>query len=62
VAGEVRWELTTGTGQGARLILIQTGPHDLTAARQTALVAWRAHIENLAHDLLTTPNPRTPSP
>ena len=58
--GEVRWELTTGTGQGARLIVTQTGPATLTAARQTALVAWPTAIGRLAHTLTTTPNPRRP--
>jgi uncharacterized protein YndB with AHSA1/START domain len=55
VAGEVRWELTTGTGQGARLIVTQTGPGELTGARQTALVAWRSHIERFAHSLRSVP-------
>ena len=54
MAGEVRWELTTGTGQGARLIVTQTGLHDLTAARQTALVAWRTHIDHFAHSFIST--------
>jgi uncharacterized protein YndB with AHSA1/START domain len=57
-AGEVRWELTTGTGQGARLIVTQSGPRDRTAARQTALVAWRDHIDRFARSLMRTPNPR----
>lgn len=56
--GDVRWELTTGTGHGARLILTQTGPAGLTAARQTALVAWRTRLDDLARSLGTTPNPR----
>jgi uncharacterized protein YndB with AHSA1/START domain len=60
-AGEVRWELTTGTGQGARLIVTQTGPADRAAARQTALAAWPTAIGRLAHTLTTTPNPRRPS-
>jgi uncharacterized protein YndB with AHSA1/START domain len=51
-AGRVRWELTNGTGQGARLILTQTGPAHLTDERSTALAAWRAHIELLAKSLL----------
>jgi uncharacterized protein YndB with AHSA1/START domain len=54
VVGEVRWLLTTGTGQGARLVLAQTGPAELAEARQVALVAWRTRIEQLAHSLLTT--------
>jgi uncharacterized protein YndB with AHSA1/START domain len=54
-AGEVRWELTTGTGHGARLVVTQTGPAALTEERQTALVAWRTRIEDLASSLVSTP-------
>jgi uncharacterized protein YndB with AHSA1/START domain len=57
-AGEVRWELTTGTGQGARLVVTQTGPADRAAARQTALAAWRDHVEGFARSLTATPSPR----
>lgn len=57
-AGEVRWELTTGTGQGARLIVTQAGPAGLAEARQAALVAWRSRIDELAGELTATPNPR----
>ena len=53
VAGRVRWELSDerGTGHGARLILTQTGPHDLEGVRDTALVAWREHLRDLARRL-----------
>ncbi|GIG87294.1 SRPBCC family protein [Plantactinospora endophytica] len=50
-AGRVRWELTRGTGHGARLVLEQTGPADADGARATALAAWRARIEPLARQL-----------
>lgn len=52
-SGRVRWELTEGTGQGARLILVQTGPAPAALARATALTAWRARVESLAAHLLT---------
>jgi uncharacterized protein YndB with AHSA1/START domain len=52
-AGRVRWELTEGTGQGARLILTQRGPGEAATERATALTAWRTHIEALAAQLLT---------
>ncbi|MGH3794677.1 MAG: SRPBCC family protein [Pseudonocardiaceae bacterium] len=51
--GRVRWELTQGTGHGARLMLTQTGPSELAQARSTALTAWQAGIELLAATLLT---------
>ncbi|MEQ7009571.1 SRPBCC family protein [Actinopolymorpha sp. B17G11] len=51
VAGTVRWELTTGTGHGARLILSQTGPEDLVTERSRALAAWRSRIDELAAQL-----------
>lgn len=53
-AGRVRWELTQGTGHGARLILTQHGPGEAATERATALTAWRTHIEALAAQLLTT--------
>ncbi|HEV7760471.1 MAG TPA: SRPBCC family protein [Acidimicrobiales bacterium] len=53
VAGRVEWQLTTGTGHGARLILTLTGPASLPEARATALAAGRTHVESLAHRLLT---------
>ncbi|MEU9836368.1 SRPBCC family protein [Streptosporangium sp. NPDC048047] len=53
-AGTVRWELGPGTGHGARLVVTQTGPHDLPGARVAALTAWRAHIADLAKRLLDT--------
>ncbi|MQS37618.1 SRPBCC family protein [Streptomyces katsurahamanus] len=44
--GEVRWELTEGTGHGPRLILTQTGPG--TVSPQSALEAWGTRIAELA--------------
>ncbi|GAA2294860.1 SRPBCC family protein [Streptomyces violaceusniger] len=51
-AGTVRWELTKGTGHGARLILTQTGPAAAQAERTEAQKAWRHHIGRLAAELL----------
>ncbi|MEU6081239.1 SRPBCC family protein [Streptomyces sp. NPDC047108] len=53
--GRVRWELTPGTGHGARLVLTQTGPAGLTAERHTALRAWKRRIARLAEDLRALP-------
>ena len=50
-AGRVRWELRDGTGQGARLVLTQTGPAGLDDARATALDAWRDRVDRLAAEL-----------
>ncbi|MFI5759297.1 SRPBCC family protein [Streptomyces sp. NPDC051569] len=49
--GTVGWELGEGTGQGARLLLTQTGPEDFDT--DAALTAWEARIERLAAELLT---------
>lgn len=57
-AGRVRWELSAGTGHGARLVLTQTGPKDLPAERSAALRAWRAHLARLAKALRTEPSTR----
>jgi uncharacterized protein YndB with AHSA1/START domain len=46
--GRVRWELSRGTGHGARLVVVETGLADPDAA----LASWRAHIERLATRLL----------
>ncbi|WP_028926497.1 SRPBCC family protein [Pseudonocardia acaciae] len=46
-AGRVRWELGTGTGHGARLVLTQTGPSDATPP----LDGWHEHIERFASAL-----------
>ncbi|MFI1964773.1 SRPBCC family protein [Streptomyces pathocidini] len=54
-AGRVRWELSAGTGHGARLVLTQTGPNDLAPERTTALRAWRKHIARLAEELRALP-------
>ncbi|MEO3743321.1 SRPBCC family protein [Plantactinospora sp. B5E13] len=49
--GRVRWELTPGTGHGARLLLTQTGPAEAVADRAAALTGWRARIGSLARRL-----------
>lgn len=59
-AGLVRWELGEGTGHGARLVLVQTGPAALADAQSTALAAWRARIEQLAAQLAAAPPPNAP--
>jgi uncharacterized protein YndB with AHSA1/START domain len=53
--GRVRWELSSGTGHGARLVLTQTGPKDLAAERHTALKAWQHRIAGLAEELRAMP-------
>lgn len=50
-AGHVRWELSPGTGHGARLLLTQTGPPELSAERDTALARWRSALWHLAAPL-----------
>ncbi|MGH3487367.1 MAG: SRPBCC family protein [Actinopolymorphaceae bacterium] len=50
-AGRVRWELTAGTGHGARLVLTQTGADGVAAEQSGALAAWRARIDELAAQL-----------
>ena len=54
-AGRVRWELTNGTGHGARLVLTQTGHGELRAERHTALTAWKRSIARLAEELRDLP-------
>jgi uncharacterized protein YndB with AHSA1/START domain len=54
-AGRVRWELGPGTGHGARLVLTQTGPKDLTSDRHTALKTWKPRIADLAEQLRALP-------
>jgi uncharacterized protein YndB with AHSA1/START domain len=44
--GTIRWELSQGTGHGARLVI--TAPGDTTT-----LPAWRTRVEDLAAGLLT---------
>ncbi|MBX6383030.1 MAG: SRPBCC domain-containing protein [Microbispora sp.] len=46
--GHVRWELSQGTGHGARLVVTETGLSDPAAA----LDAWRDRIETLARQLV----------
>jgi uncharacterized protein YndB with AHSA1/START domain len=47
----VHWELTEGTGNGARLILTETG----LETPDEALATWRERLDGLAADLLKTP-------
>lgn len=49
--GRVRWELSAGTGHGARLTFTQTGPGAHADERFVALAAWRTHIAALAKQL-----------
>ncbi|WP_211840655.1 SRPBCC domain-containing protein [Saccharopolyspora hirsuta] len=44
--GRVRWELADGAG-GARIVLTQTGPAELSDQREAALDAWQQHLEAL---------------
>lgn len=54
-AGRVRWELGhEGTGHGARLVVVQTGPADDDGARAAALAGWAAPIDALAAELAGT--------
>ena len=48
--GTVRWELGSGTGHGARLVLTRTGPPGFDT--DAALAAWHDRIEHLAARLL----------
>jgi uncharacterized protein YndB with AHSA1/START domain len=54
-AGRVRMELGDGTGQGARLVLVQTGstadPGTAAAECRTALAGWRTRLAAIAADL-----------
>jgi uncharacterized protein YndB with AHSA1/START domain len=50
--GRVRWELTTGTGHGPRLVVTHTGHGDASAT----LAAWKAQIDALAQRLLNEPS------
>lgn len=54
-AGTVRWELSEGTGHGARLVLTHTGGQEYADARPAALRIWRDHIEELAGRLARMP-------
>ncbi|MFJ5214525.1 SRPBCC family protein [Streptomyces sp. NPDC088354] len=53
--GTVRWELTEGTGHGARLILTHTGSAEFAGRRSAALDAWHDHVEDLARRLAEMP-------
>jgi uncharacterized protein YndB with AHSA1/START domain len=54
-AGRVRVKLGDGTGQGARLVLVQTGmaadPDAAAAERRTALEAWQGRLAAIAAEL-----------
>jgi uncharacterized protein YndB with AHSA1/START domain len=50
-AGRIRWELTSGTGHGARLLLTVTGPDQLGGHRDAALTGWRKRINELVDQL-----------
>lgn len=52
-AGRVRWEFSAGIGQGARVVLTQTGTGE--QARDTALRQWESHLDEFAAALLRTP-------
>ncbi|MFC6016911.1 SRPBCC family protein [Plantactinospora solaniradicis] len=49
--GRIRWELSAGTGHGARLVLVHTGPPGTAGEQATALTVWRDRIEPLARRL-----------
>jgi uncharacterized protein YndB with AHSA1/START domain len=53
--GRVRWELTQGTGHGARLTLTHSG----LSTPDEALATWPNRLDDLAAELLKTP-PKTP--
>jgi uncharacterized protein YndB with AHSA1/START domain len=53
--GRVRWELSRGTGHGARLVLTQTGTRGVATERHTALKAWKTRIAHLAEQLRDLP-------
>ncbi|GIJ46953.1 hypothetical protein Val02_38390 [Virgisporangium aliadipatigenens] len=50
IAGQVRYELEEGTGQGPRLVVTQTGPQDLDAT-EAALKIWRDKVEAFAGEV-----------
>jgi uncharacterized protein YndB with AHSA1/START domain len=52
--GRLCWRFGPGTGQGARLVLTQTGPADRPEWRDAALAGWREHIERFAAELVDT--------
>jgi uncharacterized protein YndB with AHSA1/START domain len=47
-AGRVSWQLTDGTGHGARLVVTQTGTATAAGQQAAALAGWRAYVEELA--------------
>lgn len=53
-AGRIRWELSAGTGHGARLVVTQTGSPDVSVQRSVGLTAWRERLGQLAHHLRTS--------
>lgn len=54
--GQVRWELTEGTGHGARLILTQTGTPATEHLMASALDAWKKRLNDLAKELSEQPS------
>ncbi|GAA4199054.1 SRPBCC family protein [Microbispora amethystogenes] len=48
----VRWELSRGTGHGARLVVTDTGATGRGSVLEAVLEAWRDRIETLARDLV----------
>jgi len=55
--GQVRWELSQGTGHGARLVLTLTGPSEPASARKAAQTGAEQRIATLAAALRNTPRP-----
>jgi uncharacterized protein YndB with AHSA1/START domain len=50
--GTVQWELVEGTGHGARLVAVATGPFDVPATEAAA--ALRARVQEIAATLAST--------
>jgi uncharacterized protein YndB with AHSA1/START domain len=53
--GDVRIELRSGTGQGGRLVVTQTGPAGTEDERDMAAAGWRARVDDLATRLRDLP-------
>lgn len=59
--GPVRWELVEGTGHGARLVAVATGPFDVPVA--DAAAALRGRVQAIATTLASTrPSPDVMAP
>jgi uncharacterized protein YndB with AHSA1/START domain len=50
IAGQIRFALMPGTGQGPRLVVTQTGPSDLDST-EAALKIWRDRVESFAGEI-----------